>query len=122
MLPVDGPGFGTTGPRQRWLRDRRELIGGVPLTPFVRAALVADIASPLANFGEGGLDYINADLTLHLARLPVGEWIGVEASHRVADAGVSVAFCVLHDERGPIGSSTVCAVRNPRMTPPPSQS
>ena len=117
VLQVGGRGFGTSGPRQLWLRDRRELIGGLPLTPFVRAALVADIASPLANFGEGGLDYINADLTLHLARVPEGEWVGVETAHRVADAGVSVAFCVMHDERGPIGSSTVCAVRNPRMTP-----
>jgi hypothetical protein len=48
-----------------------------------------------------------------------GEWIGTETTQRVAANGVAVAVCTLHDHRGPIGSSTVCAVRNPRMTPFP---
>lgn len=117
VVSADGRGFDAPGRRQRWLRDRRQLVGGHELSPFVRAALVADIASPLANFGPAGLDYINADLTLHLGRLPEGDWIGVETSHRVAEAGVSVAACTMHDRSGPIGSSTVCAVRNPRMAP-----
>jgi hypothetical protein len=112
-------GFGAPGPRQAWIRDRRQLIVGVEPTPFVRAALAADLASPLANFGAAGLDYINADLTLHLGRLPEGEWIGAETSHRVASNGVSIAVCTLHDHRGPIGASSVCAVRNPRMAPMP---
>ena len=68
LAPADR-GFGAPGPRQVWVRDQRALVAGVPVTPFVRAALVADIASPLANFGALG-DYINADLTLHLGRLP----------------------------------------------------
>ena len=113
-------GFDAPGTRQAWIRDRRQLIRGVELTPFVRAALAADLASPLANFGAAGLDYINADLTLHLGRLPEGEWIGTETGYRVAADGVSVAVCTLHDHRGPIGASTVCAVRNPRMAPMPS--
>jgi len=120
VSPADR-GFGATGVRQAWIRDRRQLVRGVELTPFVRAALAADLASPLANFGAEGLDYINADLTLHLGRLPEGEWIGTETAHRVAGNGVSMAVCTLHDHRGPIGASTVCAVRNPRMAPfPPS--
>ena len=120
VSPADR-GFGTPGPRQAWIRDRRQLIVGVEPTPFVRAALAADLASPLANYGAAGLDYINADLTLHLGRLPDGEWIGAETSHRVAANGVSIAVCTLHDHRGPIGASSVCAVRNPRMAPmPPS--
>ncbi len=52
---------------------------------------------------------------LYIARLPEGEWIGVEYADRVAADGVSVAHCRLHDELGPIGSSEVCAVLNPRM-------
>ena len=110
-------GFEASGVRQAWVRDRRELIRGVELSPFVRAALAADLASPLANFGAAGLDFINADLTLHLGRLPEGEWIGTETAHRVAGDGVSVAVCTMHDHRGPIGTSTVCAVRNARMAP-----
>jgi hypothetical protein len=110
-------GFEASGVRQAWVRDRRELIRGLELSPFVRAALAADLASPLANFGAAGLDFINADLTLHLGRLPEGEWIGTETAQRVAGDGVSVAVCTMHDYRGPIGTSTVCAVRTARMAP-----
>lgn len=115
VRPVDGMGFGAVGPRRTWLRELRPLVTGEPLTPFIRAAVVADFASPLANSASEGLEYINADLALYIARLPEGEWIGVEYADRVTADGVSVAHCRLHDETGPIGSSEVCAVRNPRM-------
>ncbi len=117
VVAVPGRGFGDPGPRQLWVRDARPLVAGQPVSPFVRAALVADIASPLANFGAAGLDYINADLTLHLGRLPEGEWIGAQTAERVAGDGVALAVTTLHDRRGPIGASTVCAVRNPRLAP-----
>ncbi|HMK11850.1 MAG TPA: acyl-CoA thioesterase domain-containing protein [Acidimicrobiales bacterium] len=115
VRPVDGMGFGAVGPRRTWLRELRPLVTGEPLTPFIRAAVVSDFASPLANSASEGLEYINADLALYMARLPVGEWIGVEYADRVAGDGVSVAHCRLHDEVGPIGSSEVCAVLTPRM-------
>lgn len=125
-LSVDSPfeirvagerGFGAAGPgaRRAWLRDNQPLVDGETLTPYVRVALCADFASPFANSGPHGLDYINADLTLHLGRLPVGDWIGLETDDRVAERGVSVAQCVYHDRVGPIGWSSACAVLNPRM-------
>lgn len=103
------------GARQIWLRDRRPLVPGIELTPFVRAALASDFASPLANMSSEGLVYINADMTLHLARLPVGEWLGLGTGDRVVADGVSVAECPIHDADGPVGWSSVCAVVNPRM-------
>jgi hypothetical protein len=117
VRPIDDRGFGAPGPEPRrvWLRDRRPLVAGSVLTPFVRAALSADFASPLANSGPDGIDYINADLTLHLGRLPGGEWIGIETGDRVATDGVSVAQCVYFDDDGPIGFSTVCAIVTQRM-------
>jgi hypothetical protein len=119
---VTGEGFGAGGDvtRQVWLRDRRPLVPGHDLTPFVRAALASDFASPLANMSTEGLTYINADLTLHLARLPEGEWLGLSTGDRVVADGVSVAECPLHDARGPVGWSSVAAVLNPRMPRPPS--
>jgi hypothetical protein len=115
VRPIDGMGFGAPGPRRAWLRELRPLVTGEALTPFIRAAVVSDIASPLANSASEGLEYINADAALYLARLPQGEWIGVEYADRVAADGVSVAHCRLYDEHGPIGSSEVCAVLTPRM-------
>lgn len=116
-------GFGAPGPepRRAWLRDRTLLVDDVALTPFVRVALCADFASPFANSGPNGLDYINADLTLHLGRLPGGEWIGLETDDRVALDGVSVAQCVYHDADGPIGWSSVSAVVTAPMPRPPQE-
>ena len=119
---VDGEGFAAGGgrPRRVWLRDRRPLVEGTTLTPFVRAALASDFASPLANMSTEGLTYINADVTLHLARLPDDEWIGLATGDRVVADGVSIAVCPLHDRRGPIGACSVAAVGTPSMPPPPS--
>jgi hypothetical protein len=121
---VEGEGFGAPGggTRRVWLRDHRPLIPGYALTPFVRAALASDFASPLANMSTEGLAYINADVTLHLARLPVGEWLGLSTGDRVVADGVAIAECPLHDTQGPIGASSVSAVLTPRMPagPPPA--
>lgn len=110
MRAIDGGGVGTPWPRRVWLREIRDLVAGFPLTPFARAAAIADFSSPLANSGEGAIDYINTDVTLYLSRLPIGEWIGAEASfHQNAD-GIAHGVCWLHDERGPIGSSSTAGI------------
>lgn len=120
VRPAGEHGFGAPGPgpRRMWLRDRGRLVAGVELTPYVRAALCADFASPLANSTPDGLDYINADAALYLARLPTSEWIGIETHDRVVADGVSVAQSVLHDDTGPIGWASACAVLTARMDRP----
>ena len=107
--PIVGA-FGSVGPRRLWMREVRALVDGEALTPFVRAALAMDFASPYANAGEGGLAWINSDATLYLARPPATEWIGFEVvNHQSAD-GVAWAECWLHDEAGPIGAASVAAL------------
>jgi hypothetical protein len=107
--PIVGA-FGAVGPRRLWMREVRELVGGEPLTPFVRAALSADFASPYANAGEAGLAWINSDATLYLHRPPATEWIGYEVVNHQATDGVAIAECWLYDEVGAIGSSSVAAL------------
>jgi hypothetical protein len=118
--PIVGA-MGTLGPRRLWMSEVRELVGGTPLTPFVRAAVAADFASPFANAGDHGLGFINSDVTLYLHRLPVKEWIGFEVVNHHATDGVAIGECWLYDEEGPIGTSTVAALaqRRPAPTPPP---
>jgi hypothetical protein len=107
--PITGE-FRSLGPRRLWMSEVRELVGGEALTPFVRAALAADFASPYANAGDQGLAWINSDITLYLHRLPTTEWIGVEVTNHQATDGVAIAECWLHDEAGLIGSSSVAAL------------
>jgi hypothetical protein len=109
-------GFGSVERKRAWLRETRTLIGGVELTPFVRAAFAADFTNPFANSGSAGLQYVNADITLYLHRLPEGEWLGFEVmSHESAD-GIAVGECRIHDASGAIGMSVVCGVANRRKT------
>jgi hypothetical protein len=89
-------------------------VAGEPLTPFVRVASTADFASPFANSGAEGLQYVNADITLYLDRDPVGEWIGFEVLDHLSAEGVCLGECALYDERGSIGRSLVCGVANRR--------
>ncbi|HJM88344.1 MAG TPA: thioesterase family protein [Dehalococcoidia bacterium] len=98
--------------KRAWVRESRTLLDDEPLTPFMRAAIAADFTNPFANSGESGLNFVNADVTLYLHRLPVGEWVGFEVSGHHSAQGVAVAECTVYDEEGPIGRSTVCSVAN----------
>ncbi|MEV4573407.1 acyl-CoA thioesterase domain-containing protein [Nonomuraea jabiensis] len=100
------------GPGRVWLRESYPLVDEEPLTPFVRAALAADFASPLSNSGVDGLRFINADYTLTLARLPSAELIGVEATGHLSAGGVATGHVTMHDASGPFGFCVVTAVAN----------
>jgi hypothetical protein len=118
--PIVGA-MGDVGPRRLWMSEVRELVEGVRLTPFMRAALAADFASPFANAGDQGLGYINTDVTLYLHRLPLKEWIGFDVVNHHATDGVAIGECYLYDQQGAIGTSTVAALaqRKPMAKPPP---
>ncbi|SEP02500.1 acyl-CoA thioesterase domain-containing protein [Trujillonella endophytica] len=98
-----------------WLRERVPFVAGEPLTPLVRAALMADFANPLANSGGRGLEFINADVTLYLARDPRGEWIGMESTGHLGADGVGVGTAWLYDRDGRIGSCIAAALPDPRI-------
>jgi hypothetical protein len=109
MRRIEGA-MGVVGPRKAWISEVRELVEGVPLTPFTRVAVSADFASPFANAGDRGLLYINSDVTIYLHRLPATEWIGYEVLDHGATDGVAIGECRLYDEKGPIGTSSVTAL------------
>ncbi len=109
-------GFGTIHQKRAWLRETRQLVEGVELTPLVRAAFAADFTNPFANSGDVGLKFVNADITLYLQRLPEGEWLGFEVTAHHANDGIAVGECAMYDERGAIGRSLVCAVANRRRS------
>jgi len=109
MRRIEGA-MGTTGARRVWIREARELVAGMPLTPFSRVAVSADFTSPFANAGDQGLRFINTDVTIYLHRAPLTEWIGYEVVGHTATDGIAVAECRIHDETGVIGTSSVTAL------------
>jgi len=50
-----------------------------------------------------GYRFINPDLTVYLHRLPVGEWVCLEALTTVEPHGIGLAESRLWDEHGPLG-------------------
>lgn len=106
--PVLGP-LSPVANRQAWFRPNNPAVAGVAMTPFLRAAMVADFASPVINSSEFGIDFINTDFTLYMYRTPVGEWMGLELVSHHAQDGVAIGACWLHDVSGPLGAINLSA-------------
>ncbi|MET9674528.1 acyl-CoA thioesterase domain-containing protein [Streptomyces sp. NPDC006482] len=107
------PGSGAVR-RRAVLRETRQLVLGETLGPLVRLGLAADYASPLANSGTSGLEFINADFTLRLCRMPADEAIGMESSGHMASDGIAVGQATLFDGLGAFGTCGVSALANVR--------
>lgn len=99
--------------RKRVYHRTVEVVAGHEPSPFVRTVVAAEATSLVTNMGTAGIGYINGDLTVALARLPVGYYIGLQAdSHWCAD-GISVGSATLFDDDGPFGIGMVTAIANP---------
>jgi hypothetical protein len=118
-LSPDDPAIPVTG--GLWIRDKHPLVDGEPLTPLVRAAMAADLASPVSHYSADGLSFINADYTLYLGRAPQGEYVGIQPAWHLSEDGVAAGQCVLHDQRGPVGFVSTAAVANRMMDARPGR-
>jgi hypothetical protein len=107
------PGDPQNDSRKRFYNSAIDIVSGQSNSPFVRAVMVAEATSLVTNLGTKGIGYINGDLTVGLARLPVGEWIGVQADSHWAADGVAVGTATLFDRSGAFGSGMTTAVANP---------
>lgn len=92
------------GPALVWLRMRQPLVADEEPSPLQRVLVAADVGNGVS----ASLDYhrylfINVDLTVHLERLPRGEWVCVDAQTLPQSSGNGTAESVLRDERGRIG-------------------
>ena len=106
------------GPKYTWLHETRPLIDGEAFTAFTRAAMAGDITASLANWGTQGLQFINADYTVTLSRLPEGPHIGLAALTHYSHDGVATGSAVLVDPTGPIGSAVSVAIAHSGFRPP----
>lgn len=101
--------MGSPLPRMCWMRELQDIVLGETPSPWEVIAGQADFGSPWAHSGQQS-EYINTDVTTHIHRLPVSEWIGFEATGHEASQGIAVGHCRLHDLRGPIGHVATTAV------------
>jgi hypothetical protein len=98
-------GFDRPGPATAWFRLRAPVIEGEEPSGAVRAAATADFGNGLSWTLPPDWLFINPDLTLHLLRPPVGEWVCLAARTLPSDAGVGLAESAMYDEAGRVGRS-----------------
>jgi acyl-CoA thioesterase len=112
------PGEG--GEKFTWLRLTQPLIQDEPLTPFTRAAMAADVTASLVNWSSDGLQFINADYTVTLSRLPEGPMIGLAAQGHCSHDGIATGSATIFDRQGKIGHSVAVSLAQAGFRPPSS--
>ncbi|GAA4786744.1 hypothetical protein GCM10023200_21060 [Actinomycetospora chlora] len=89
------------------------LVEGEDPTPFEHVAVLADAANLTSSWGTRGVEFINADATLTLTRLPApGDGVGLVATSRVETDGLATATTTVFDRHGALGSAIVSTLAN----------
>jgi hypothetical protein len=107
--------FGRPGPATAWLRMRHPLVRGEQPTPLQRVAIAADSGNGIS----GPLDFerfvfINVDLSIHLGRAPLGEWICLDSTTIPDGSGLGITDTALYDEAGALGRAAQTLLVAPR--------
>jgi hypothetical protein len=95
------------GPCAIWFRMRRPLLENESPSVYQRVAVAADSGNGISAI----LDFeryifVNSDLTIHLLRRPVGEWVCLDARTYLGSNGCGLAESSLYDVEGLIGRAT----------------
>ncbi|MEZ0090119.1 thioesterase family protein [Streptacidiphilus sp. EB129] len=96
--------FTERGPAACWFRPRYPLVADQETSGLSRVLIAADSGNGIS----GELDitrfrYVNADLTVHLLREPVGEWVGLDSRTSIDQTGIGLTDTLLMDAKSGIG-------------------
>lgn len=106
------------GPAGAWFRLTVPLVQGQPTSPAMRAAAAADFGNGLSwILSPERYLFANADLSIHLHRPPVGEWVGLMSETQADAGGAGNTLSRLYDVHGPIGVAVQSLVVRERNTP-----
>jgi len=94
------------GPVAAWMRMRVALVAGEAPSPLQRVVAAADSGNGVSvTLDLERFTFMNPDLTVYLHRMPVGEWVCLDAATTPEQTGIGLADTRLHDADGPIGRS-----------------
>jgi hypothetical protein len=93
-------------PGWAWFRLRLPLLPGEEPTGLVRICAAADFPNGISYVVDPRkTSYVNPDLTVYIQRLPVGEWVMVDAHTWLERHGTGLAEGALYDRDGRVGRS-----------------
>ncbi len=116
-----GGTFVEPGPGIAWFRLLCPVVEGEAVSPFMRVAACADFGSGVGNpvrFTNAAA--INAEVTVHVHRHPVGEWVCLESGAWAQPHGVGLAETRLFDTEGVIGRAMQSLLVEPAIRRPMS--
>ncbi len=96
--------FGRPGPGAIWYRVDWPMIEGHAVSQAMRAVVAADFCNgtaPALDFREW--IFLNADLTVNMAREPVGEWVLLDGESWIGPDGTGLSMARLADQHGTFG-------------------
>jgi hypothetical protein len=103
------------GPAVVWMRPRVDLVAGESMTPVQRLMACVDSASGVsAELDPGQWGFLNTELTVHVLRPPVGEWICVDAETTLGQGSVGLATSSVYDAHGLVARSAQALLVTPR--------
>jgi len=105
MRVASGTPFGG-GAAVCWFRLLRPVIDGEQTNRFAYMAALADFAngvSALRPFSK--MIAINTDLTIYLARAPVGDWVALDSKTNSSGLGLGMTDSLVYDASGFVGTT-----------------
>lgn len=97
---------GEGAPGWGWIRLKLPLVPGEEPSGLVRICASADFPNGISYVVDPRkISYVNPDVTVYMHRLPLGEWVMVDARTWLQPFGTGFAEGALYDEKGRIGSS-----------------
>jgi hypothetical protein len=99
-----------------WCRLRVPVVAGEPVRAASRAALPLDLVNLIGvDLDPTRASSINPDVTGHLARGPVGEWVALTGHTYFAhDVGHGMSMAVMSDADGVFGVASTSQILDPR--------
>ncbi len=103
------------GPAVVWMRPLLPLVPGEPMTPLQRLLTCVDSASGAsAALDTAEWNFMNTELTVHVVRPPVGEWVCLRAQTTIGTGAVGLAASEVYDELGLVARSAQSLLVTPR--------
>ena len=107
-------GVDLPGPGVVWMRPPA-LLDGEHTSPLQRLLACVDSASGVSAMLDVRVwAFLNTELTVHVLREPVGEWICLDAVTTLGSGSVGVATSTAYDEVGPVARSAQALLVQPR--------
>ncbi|HYM67690.1 MAG TPA: thioesterase family protein [Patescibacteria group bacterium] len=106
---------GDLGPGWAWFRLRLPVVPGEEPSGLQRICAVADFPNGISRIVDPNvMTFVNPDMTLYVHRLPVDEWVMLDAKTWLEPHGTGMAEGAIYDRRGRLGRSVQSLLVEPR--------